>query len=338
MKAERPLWEEECPWYGFPFKAPLFTHWFGIFAYDMYKSAEGKGANEDAEVKLVNGEVCVISFQELEKIVSKIQQLAEKPQFWNSSFIVAHVSDEKEGAPSQFAQALDNFLFLDGANANLKKCRFGTVHQISSGRSAVLVAELNMHCISPDICGGITNIGKQALLLEFEVNKKTVSLNIFISQPEPKVQLMIQICSLPLMSDRLKDIMVTLYGCVHSLLICPIDDPDCLTGKCCDGPHSVLNDWRAATVIHCKRRDMVVKFYDTLLDNPPVEAAWKAVGLPRVSLRSLNDRVQILEYEYLHGSHSPSSIKQFAPIIRKLHNLHLLGYVHGDIRVHNLHR
>ena len=146
----------------------------------------------------------------------------------------------------------------------------------------------------------------------------------------------IKICEVPVMSLELRQLLITLYGCVHSLIAQPLNDSDSLAGKCCDGQHSLLNYYKSPTVIYCKRRDMVMKFYDKDFENSPKEELLKAVDLPQASLHSLNDRITILECIFIHGTHYPWNIRQVITLIRKLYNLHSLGFVHGDIRYANV--
>ena len=57
-----------------------------------------------------------------------------------------------------------------------------------------------------------------------------------------------------------------------------------------------------------------------------------------MSLRALtsDERIQCLQYDYLHGSHIKFNKQQVAMIIRNLHTLHENNFVHGDIRKENI--
>lgn len=180
---------------------------------------------------------------------------------------------------------------------------------------------------------------KNVLFLNFDVSHCKITLDVFVYQDDG-TKLILKIFKAPFSKELRNEMragLAILYGCVHSLLLRPVEDPpDCLAGKCCDGPHSVFSTlYGPASVIHCVRRDVVVKFYDSSDRQPPPEECLKAVGLSKVSSRRLNDRVSIMEYGYVSGSSIPSSVSSYVGVIRK-HSLHSLGYVHGDIKMNNL--
>ena len=84
LKEERPfLWRDfkrsggRYVWDSYPFEAPLYTHWFPMFAYDMYKKTKISGRQEIIEVKISDGSVKALPAENIEqpRFVNKLQFL-----------------------------------------------------------------------------------------------------------------------------------------------------------------------------------------------------------------------------------------------------------------------
>lgn len=122
---------------GLTVRIPLYTHWFGMFAYDMYKKAalELKGKENvpvDQEVRLANGETRVIASQALENAINKIQSIANMKNRYRSSFNIGFVDkqceDRKKKETPLFAEAINDFLF-PASDGCLDECELGYVRQ-----------------------------------------------------------------------------------------------------------------------------------------------------------------------------------------------------------------
>lgn len=347
--SERSIWD------SFLTTAPLYIHWFPIFAYDMYKKTKEEnyytGQEGLIEVKISDGTVKVIPTETLEQFVSVLQSTG----FQDSKA-------ERKTCLTLFTQAIDKFLFV-GCDPSLYLLQsvddaffpalnfYSTAEQDHPPHPLLFCSP----CLGPPSFNNKSehtqdilqtySLEKSSLILVLSYIKDSVALDVIIREPGNRTgrkddngvtYLEIKVCEVPVMSNELRHLLITLYGCVHSLIVQPVNDPDSLTRKCCDGEHSLLSLSEKPAVIHCKERNMVLKFYDTDFEQPPKEELLKAVDLPRASLRSLNDRIKILECEYVRGVNYPWNIHQVTALLQKIHQLHSLGFVHGDIRYINL--
>lgn len=55
-----------------------------------------------------------------------------------------------------------------------------------------------------------------------------------------------------------------------------------------------------------------------------------------MSCLTVDGRWKMLEYSYIDGNHSPTTVEHFRGICEGLKEIHSLGYVHGDIRLANM--
>ena len=82
----------------------------------------------------------------------------------------------------------------------------------------------------------------------------------------------------------------------------------------------------------------VVKFFDSedMVRRSNVHIMNIAGMVVQENLMTTDGKVSYIEYKYYDGGHQPVALRQFHNILCMLHQLHVKGYVHGDIRPSNL--
>ena len=78
------------------------------------------------------------------------------------------------------------------------------------------------------------------------------------------------------------------------------------------------------------------KVFDKKTRKPNIEVLRMAGISHSVENMTQDDRLQILKYEYIDGSHQPHSLYHFLGVCRMLHNLHQNDTVNGDVWLSNI--
>ena len=84
----------------------------------------------------------------------------------------------------------------------------------------------------------------------------------------------------------------------------------------------------------------VFKLYDTQMEEVfhVNKSLLETAGLEDVSVTdlSIDGRLQMLKYKFIHGNHEPIRIGDFRGALASLQKVHSSGYIHGDIRIENI--
>ena len=142
-----------------------------------------------------------------------------------------------------------------------------------------------------------------------------------------------------------KALLLTLCATVRYLCTTePFAHSEALTTACPfkQGNYEPLGNYRSSQLSNCRvflKENVVYKLYDKESELEHNESLLKTVGaLKEVNVQKLTSdgNVTVLSYRYIAGTHTPSSLKQFAAVIRVLGSIHEQKMVHGDIRQHNI--
>ena len=125
----------------------------------------------------------------------------------------------------------------------------------------------------------------------------------------------------------------TIYVASHYLIEHELMEDECVQQPCLYDLKK-LNDW----VFLDEENEKVWKFFDTDSNffHPNLELLEGLFDSDEITLDDIGPDLQLLKSKYIHGDHNPQSLSQFYGIFEMLHNIHQLGYVHGDIRLENM--
>ena len=139
-------------------------------------------------------------------------------------------------------------------------------------------------------------------------------------------------------ADALKVLFCAMYAAVHVCIRQSLNYP-----SPCISPMPTLSLSDAITRhsshrVPCRvfeKEGYVYKLYDTKVDSPMFVLAKEYLPGAYLINLSRDERFQCLKYEFIEecGTKTPS---QFASVLKQLHDIHLRGYVHADIREANI--
>ena len=346
-------------------EVPLYCHFFAIEAYNQFIQLRQNELTSDVSVK-INGVESKVSLESLNNVYDMFLKLRnlEACHEENGGYLQDKVLLSREQTSSAlFARAVDQFLFSTkkgGACFHQLPSRCSNPNPESPDLYVVtlkedilpvrplVLSDLNL-CMFPkartETAGYVASSmevcspDKSTLVLGLPLTPKELELQVCIGV-DGKLLIM-TVCSSPIHMSSRKDfraLCCTLYGCVHSLIEKPVvvHMPTMISVQCCDGDHKLLSFTELPTVVHCQKKNVVLKYYSKQCT--PDKELMELLGFEQVEVESLSDDgvFQVLKYKYIEGVHEPRNIAHVIAVIKKLDKLHCKGFVHGDIRSLNL--
>ncbi len=323
-----------------------YRHWLALEIYECFQTLKLDTTTISISVNHSSFEV---SLSSLDKFVSGITTIVtlEESCAVNGYRKQANLLGKEIVKTAQLAREMDRFLFPDGIEGG------ACYHQLPSRSKSgtrerpgfYVLGKTDGLLLMPVLVSDFKNMDldiareetiayavsclegctdKCAVILGLAMTCKDIEL--FVCVGHSKKMMAMKVCTVNIAShDDLRKFLCVLYGCVHSLLKNPIetDTSSAITSQC-SGDHTLLS----SRVIKCSN-GIVHKYYDAeefdqCLPNIDFIASLGEYALPGVQCRKLSPdgRFQVLEYDYLDGSHVPNSIDQVATIIRILSKIH----------------
>lgn len=352
----------------------ILHHWFARAVYDTYLDAKKileDPMHQDVNLQLC-GEVFTINRNHLEHISTSVKaaaDLSEKACVPNIRGVLSNEGIMKDELTfsATFVRLLDRFIF---PNDCMSKGAF--YHQYPSRKRITNVERSDGTCIrlgtsglplEPVLSFDVKMLDFNGACREsslYSINSinvgncsksRTVVIGLPCTPNECSLRVCIPVHKVLMEMEVLKEaphnkaLLCTLFAAIRFLLNNPIvatvseqnmeipipfkDDAD---------QYVPLHLHSNCRIFRCSTK--VFKLYDKLMEvfDHNFEVVKAVEGLPELDIEWLtaDERISLISYKYIEGDHVPHSVDQFINIMSTLHQLHTLGYVHGDVRPANL--
>lgn len=313
----------------------IYHHWFAIRLYDLYESLTTL-TTEKVTFKLLDMDIS-IEDQRLNKFIEILAELQED-------------EDNEFALSSKFCRGLDRLLFP--TNTPSEGC-FGQYPTKGTNRCDYAVRVNKLFKLVGDYKRNTIEFSiaqKESMGYCMNVTEETNSFNSFLGLPCTPHKLGLHLYmpgNKKLSYIRVKEVNSTDTPAVRRFLCCLIGAIECLK------THNISNGAYPACPMPKRRLELrdplneqcrtfyldekVYKLFDRqsglssnfdLLKNLP---EYKN-GLDEIKLSEDGN----LCYDFKPGKSEPRKVNEFCSIIKTLHAIHDLGYVHGDVRLQNL--
>ena len=344
----------------------MYSHWFALALYNLSIQSNLCSISETTinsiAIKLPQTE----SLKHIVEVFRSVSKLPEEQRRGRGIMCCTLLQQTELTSTAILARELDRFLFSD-ADVALGAC----YHQLpttcdKSGapeRADFYIAQLHQDHLPGSPVGiadfkvqSIHNAYIESVVYSTTVMQKKYETNTFVTQlvfPASK-----DVCKLQLhvgangriividileaytmMKKDIEKFFSVFYAAVYYLVRFPIQSalPHILPT-----PNLSLRDaltYNKSQSAPCRvflHEDCVYKLFDTEEESVNIHLLQTIIPAAKVIHLSDDGRFQCLQYPYLQGSSKMGHFIQFVDVLKQLHCIHALGYVHADIREINI--